>query len=556
MARMDGGRSVVESLRVHGVRTVFGVVGSTLFSVFDALYDDPQISLITPRGEDGAGHMADAYARVTGEAGVCLFTIGAGAAYGLSAIGEAYADSVPVLVICTQIPSQYLDKNKGVYHECQDQLMMFRPVTSWCHRISHVGEISGAIREAFYRMRSGRPRPVMLEIPADVLSEQADINIAQPAPLSVLAPSDDLIKAAAKALQSAKCPVIWAGGGVVSAQAGEDLKELADLLQAPVFGTSTSKGILSDDYPLMLGNILTQSSIIESQILNTADVMLALGTRFSERATRSTDTQAGRDAIGRSTKGWTVRLPNNLIHVDIDSGEFGRNYAPSLAIHADVRLTLRKLLDTLRSKKLPPRKPNASQIQELKLAARGDIRKRFPEEIELLEELRRVIPNDAIVSAQSIPGHWARFAFPMYQPASFLFAYSFGSMGYAFHAAIGAKIALPKRSVIALCGDGGFMFGCGEMATIAHYRLPIPIVIFNNNGFKILQTSQRRRFGRVIGTDLTNPDFVKLGESFGFRTDRVTDIPALGRSIKKAFSADAPTLIEAVLDFRPREFSV
>lgn len=554
--RMDGGRAVVEALRAHGVSKVFGVVGSTLFSVYDALYDDPQISLITPRGEDGAGHMADAYARVSGDVGVCLFTVGAGAAYGLSAIGEAFADSIPVLVICTQIPAGYLDRNKGVYHESQDQMAMFKPVTGWCHRVTRAADIPEAIREAFRRMRSGRPRPVMLEIPADVLGAECDAPILPPAPVAEVAVDDAQVRAAADLLRAAKNPVIWAGGGVVRAQAGAELQELAELLQAPVLGTSTSKGILPDDYPLMLGNILTQSPLIETQALNAADVMLALGTRFSERATRSTDSSASRDAIGRSTEGWTVRIPANLIHVDIDPGEFGKNYPPKLAVQADARVFLRRLLDALRAGGCAPRKSKAARFKKLKSAARADIKMRFPEEIELLEKLRRAIPREAIVSAQSIPGHWARFAFEMYLPANFLFAYSFGSMGYAFHAAIGAKLAFPERPVIALCGDGGFVFGCGEMATIAHYKLPIPVVIFNNHGFKILQTSQKRRYGRVVGTDLTNPDFIQLGKSFGFRTQRVRTLSALGSSIRKAFAADGPTLIEAVIDFTAREFSV
>lgn len=557
MKRMDGGKAVVESLRAHGVQTVFGVVGSTLFSVYDALYDDPDIRLITPRGEDGAGHMADAYARVTGREGVCLFTVGAGAAYGLSAIGEAYADSIPVLVICTQIPTKYLDQNKGVYHECRDQLAMYEPVTGWCTRVTRAEDIPGVIAEAFTRMRSGRPRPVMIEIPADVLSAACDALIPQPATMAPSSPDRAAVTSAVNLLLAARRPVIWAGGGVVRAGAGAQLQLLAERLSAPVLSTSTSKGVMPDDHPLMFGNILTQSQRIEAEIVNQADLVLAIGTRFSERATRSTNPQAGRDAIGRSVQGWTVRMPDKLIHVDVDATEFGKNYAPTLAIQADAGAFLSEVLAALpASARGAGKVGNEARFQALKAEARADIKQRFPEEMELLDALRRAIPRDAIVSAQSIPGHWARFAFEMYQPASFLFAYSFGSMGYAFHAVIGAKLAQPERPVIALCGDGGFMFGVGEMATIAQYQLPIPVVIFNNSGFKILQTSQKRRYGRVIGTDMVNPDFIKLGDSFGFRTERVTTIAALATSIQTAFAAAGPTLIEAVIEFTPREFSV
>ena len=171
--------------------------------------------------------------------------------------------------------------------------------------------------------------------------------------------------------------------------------------------------------------------------------------------------------------------------------------------------------------------------------------------METIDAIREALPRDTIVSAQSIVGHWTRYTLEMYQPASFLFANTFGSMGYAFHAAIGAKIACPNRPVVAFCGDGGFMFGAGELATIAHYRLNIPIVVFNNGGYKILNNTQRRRFGRTIGTELTNPDFVKLGEAFGFRTCRAKGNAELKQALQQALAADSPTMIEVPIEFVP-----
>lgn len=551
MPRMSGARALVQSLAAHDVEVAFGVLGSTLFTVYDELYEHPSIRLIAPRAEDGACHMADAYARVTGKVGVCMVTVGAGAAASLSAMGEAYAESWPVLNICTQIPSPYLEQNKGVYHECRDQPGMFRPVTGWCHRITRAGEIPEAVREAFHRMRSGRPRPVMLEIPSDVLAQEEDAEILPPAPIRRPPVDEAAVERAAQLLLQAKRPVIWAGGGVVKAHAGEELQQLAELLQAPVFATNGSKGILPDDHPLMLGNVLTMSAAVEQQALNTADAMLALGTRFSERATRSTDKSAARDVTGRSSKGWTIRLPRELIHVDIDPEEFNRNYPARLAIHADARDALLKLLAALKRAGAAPRAPRAAEIQALKTAARDELGQRVPEEIKLLDELRRALPRNAIVSAQSIVGHWARYAFDVYEPGTFLFANTFGSMGFAFHAAIGAKIACPDRPVAALCGDGGFMFGCGEMATIAHYKLAMPVVIFDNGGFKILNNTQKRRFGRTIGTELTNPDFVKFGEAFGFRAVRATNAGELAARVAEALKADRATMIEMPIEFTP-----
>ena len=549
MTRMSGGKALVESLNVHGVETVFGVLGSTLLPVYDALCDRSDIRLIAPRGEDGALHMADAYARVSGKVGVGMVTVGAGAVASLSAMGEAYAESWPVLNIITQVPTPYLDTDRGVYHECPRQLEMFKPVTGWAHRVTSVEEIPEAVREAFRRMRTGRPRPVALEIPADLLRNEADINIRPPAEPESSRMDEAGIAKAAELLAKAERPLLWAGGGVVKAQAGPELQALAELLQAPILGTNGSRGVVPEDHPLMLGNVLTMCSTVETKILETADVMLALGTRFSERATRTRRKDAEADVTGRSAKGWTIRIPKQLIHVDIDPSEFGKNYQPSLAVQGDARDVLQRLLKLLGGK--PARRSRVEEVTAVTREARQELVDRVPAEVELLDAIRNVLPRNTIVSAQSIAGHWARYALPMYEPSSFLFANTFGSMGFAFHAAIGAKIACPDRPVVAFCGDGGFMFGCGELATVAHYRLNIPIVVFNNGGYKILNNTQRRRFGRTIGTELTNPDFVKLGESFGFRACRANGHAELASALRDALAADSPTMIEVPIEFVP-----
>lgn len=551
MTRMSGGKALVESLYAHNVETVFGVLGSTLLPAYDALCDRSDIRLIAPRSEDGAVHMADAYTRVSGKPGVAMITVGAGAVASLSAMGEAYAESWPLLNIITQVPTPYLDQAKGVYHECPGQLDMFKPVTGWTHRVMSTAEIPDAVREAFRRMNSGRRRPVALEIPADLLRNEAEVEIGAPLPIDKVAVDDTAIARAADMLASAARPILWAGGGVVQAGAGKELQALAELLQAPILSTSGSRGIVSEDHPLMLGNLLTMAYAVESQVMDTADVMLALGTRLTERTTRSRRKDAESDVTGRSAKGWTMRIPKKLIHADIDQGEFGKNYPPELTIHGDAKDVLVKLIAALRAKGMPTRASRTADIGAIKAAARKELRQRVPAEMEMIDGIREALPRDTIVSAQSIVGHWTRYTLEMYQPASFLFANTFGSMGYAFHAAIGAKIACPNRPVVAFSGDGGFMFGAGELATIAHYRLNIPIVIFNNGGYKILNNTQRRRFGRTIGTELTNPDFIKLGEAFGFRTARAKGTVELKKALQEALVADSPTMIEVPIEFVP-----
>jgi acetolactate synthase-1/2/3 large subunit len=551
MPRMTAAKALVETVAANGVDTVFGVLGSTLFQVYDELYDRPQVRLITPRSEDGALHMADAYARVTGKVGVGMITVGAGAAASISAMGEAYAESIPVLNIVTQVPTPYLDQERGIYHECKDQMAMFRPVTGWCQRITKPEEVAPIVNEAFRRMRNGRPRPVMLEIPSDVLRLKGDIVIPAPSQASTPAIREADVRRVADTLAVAKSPVLWAGGGTTRAGAGAELAELAELLGAPILGTNGSRGIVPDDHPLMIGNIMTMSPIIENEILDAADVMLALGTRFSERATRSTDKKAALDVTGRSARGWTIRMPKTLIHVDIDPAEFNRNCAAAQTVHADARDFLQQLVAELKTRKFRQPEPRVERIAMIKDRAHAGLRERVPVEMQLLADLRAVLPRNGIVAAQSILGHWARYAMEMYEPGKFLFANTFGSMGYAFHAAIGAKIGCPERPVVALCGDGGLMFGCGELATIAHYKLPIAIVVFNNGGFKILQNTQKKRFGRHIGTDLTNPDFVKLGNAFGFHTARIDDLAQLAPAVGAALTKDRATLIEVPVEFKP-----
>ena len=551
MPRMTASKALVETLAVNGVDTIFGVLGSTLLPVYDDLIDHPAIKLIAPRGEDGALHMADAYGRVTGKVGVGLITVGAGAANSVSAMGEAYAESMPLLNIVTQVPTQYLDQEKGVYHECRDQMGFFKPVTGWCRRITDPAEVPAVINEAFTRMQSGRPRPVMLEIPSDVLKMEADFTIPPAARVSKPKVDAQQVKRTADLVAAAKRPVLWAGGGAVRAGAGPVLAELAELLQAPVLGTNGSRGVIPDDHPLTMGNMMTMCPLIEDEILNTADLMLALGTRFSERATRSTDKKAALDVTGRSAKGWTIRIPKTMVHVDIDAAEFNHNYPTQLGVQADAREFLQALLGELRARKFSPAERRVEQIAMIKDRARMGLRERVPAEMKFLDDLRTALPRNGILAAQSIAGHWARYAFDMYEPGKFLFANTFGSMGYAFHAAIGAKIGCPERPVVALCGDGGFMFGCGELATIAHYKLAIPIVIFNNGGYKILQNTQKKRFGRHIGTDLTNPDFMKLGDAFGMHTARVDDLDKLAPTIGAALKKDRATLIEVPVEFKP-----
>ena len=532
MPKLTGGQAVVQSLEAEGAQVAYGVLGSHLMPTYDALYDSP-IKLITPRNEDSAGHMADAYTRVSGNPGVVLTTVGPGAAGVACAMGEAYNESWPMLHISTQILSEHMGKEKGFYHDGPAQSEMFVPVSSWQHTVQDIGEIPEAINEAYRRMRTGRPRPVFLEIPTDFLHGEADFTILPPANVTPSPENQSEIKDATELLKQAKRPILWIGGGAVKAAASAEVKAMAEILQAPVFCTNGSKGVLPDDHPLALGNLLTVSDTLQNEVLAKGDAVLAIGTRFSQRA----------------TKQWTLPLPENLIHCDIDPAEFGKNYKAKVTIEGDARVVLQALMHNLEKTGYIAAESRLEAIQKLKTAAFAEMKAKQPEVFQAMRDIRSILSRNAIVASQSIMGHWTRFGFECYQPGQFLFANTFGSMGFAFHAAVGAKAAFPEREIVAFCGDGGFMFGCGELATLQQYNLSMPVVIFNNGGYSIIRQRQESRYNRHIGTVLTNPDYVKLAEAFGFHGKRVPEIKGLAPAIAEALRADKTTIIEVPLEF-------
>lgn len=532
MSKLTGGQAVVQSLEAEGAQVAYGVLGSHLMPTYDALYDSP-IKLITPRNEDSAGHMADAYTRVSGNPGVVLTTVGPGAAGVACAMGEAYNESWPMLHISTQILSEHMGKEKGFYHDGPAQSEMFVPVSSWQHTVQSIGEIPEAINEAYRRMRTGRPRPVFLEIPTDFLHSEANFTILPSANVTPPPANQSEIKDAIKLLKQAKRPILWVGGGAVKAGAIAEVKAMAEMLQAPVLCTNGSKGVLPDDHPLALGNLLTVSDTLQNEVLAKGDAILAIGTRFSQRA----------------TKQWTVPMPENIIHSDIDPAEFGKNYKPKITVEGDARVVLQALINGLRKDGFNAAESRLEATQKLKTAAFAEMKTKQPEVFQAMQDIRSILSRDAIVASQSIMGHWTRFGFECYQPGQFLFANTFGSMGFAFHAAVGAKAAFPEREIVAFCGDGGFMFGCGELATLQQYKLSMPIVIFNNGGYSIIRQRQESRYNRHIGTVLTNPDYVKLAEAFGFYGKRVVEIEGLAPAIAEALKADKTTIIEVPLEF-------
>ena len=524
--RITGGEAVVRSLETHQVGTVFGIPGTHNLAIYEALRQTDSIRHILARHEQGAAFMADGYARASGQVGVCLSTTGPAALNTLASLGTAYSDSSPVLCIASQIPAEGIGLDKGFLHECRDQLASFAPVTKWRARADTVDTIPALMREAFAQMLNGRPRPTAVEIPCDTLDDSADLTITAAASAHRLAPESEQIEQAARLLRAARQPVIWAGGGAIGSNAGDELRQLAERLQAPVFTTVLGKGVLPEDHPLAAGNVLLHPA--SRAFLAECDLMLAVGTRFTEE----------------ETDRWALRMPDSLIHIDIDPEEIDRNYPATVGIVADARAALQQISARLHDVRRQ-QSDQAAGIADLRQRIWRYCQARAPEGVELVHTLRTALPRDAIiVSDLTVAAYWCRRLLDIYEPRTFIYPWGFCTLGFGLPAAIGAKVARPERPVVVLCGDGGFMFNCQELAAAVQYDLPLVVIVFNDSAYGVLRPQQEVRYGGAHEVDVVNPDFVALAGAFGVDGCRVDSIEQLGPTVAKAIEADRTTLIE------------
>lgn len=521
----NGARVLVRALKTHGVDVIFGIPGIHNLSIYDALYADPSVRLVTSRDERGAAHMADGYARATGRPGVCLTVPGPGVTNALTGLGEAYADSSPVLLLATQLATGTIAVDKEDFHQLRDTEAVLRSVSQWGTRPRSAVEIAAAVVEAFDRFRTRRPRPCYIDLPMDVLNAPAESTPPVVAREPRLPDPDPArIARACAMLLAAERPLLLLGGGARAAS--QPLRELAQRTGTPVVMSSSGKGIVPEDHPLSLGDGWMAHQL-GREALERADCVLAVGCRFGPL----------------TTSWWSRRIGGLLIHVDIDPDEIGKHQPAELGIVADATAAARALLDRLAG---PARAPwlNPVEVRERRRAA---MRTRAPEAVMTLERLRSVLPDEALLF-NDINGIacWGAGAFVCRQPRTFHYPIGFGCLGFAFPAAIGAKIAQPDRPVVALSGDGGFLFTGQELATAVHERVNVVVVVFNDQGYGTIKADQAYRYpGREVGGDLSSPDFVRYAEAFGARGLRVDALEDLHLAVEQALRLDGPTVIEA-----------
>jgi acetolactate synthase I/II/III large subunit len=521
MARLTGGQALVEAVRREGVEVIFGLPGVQLDPLFDALFEARErVKVIHTRHEQATSYMADGYARTTGKVGTCLVVPGPGLLNATAGLSTAYACSSPVLCLTGQIESGLIGVGRGELHEIPKQLQMLESVTKWAARATSPAEIPALVREAFRQLRDGRPRPVALEVPPDVLSAQGEVEF--PAPEEPARPAGDpaLLRRAAEILRGAERPVIFAGGGVIRGGAWEELRALAEATQAPVIMSENGRGAVSDRH------YLGHAGASIRFLLPDADAILAVGTRLLEPAVN-------------------IGLPAGVpvIHLDIDAEEVGRNAKTEVGIVADAKLGLAALADLVGGgTKRPSREAEMLAVKE-KVA---DLLFELQPQQSLAAALRAALPDDGIVvSEMTQMGYYASVGLPIYEPRTYLTPGYQGTLGYGYATALGAQVGHPDRRVVALCGDGGFMYNVQELATAKQHRIPLVGVVFNDSAFGNVKRMQKARLGgQTYATELQNPDFVALARSFGVVGLRAETPDAFEGTLREALATNEPVLID------------
>ena len=523
---MKGGDILIECLKAQGVSAVFGMPGTQNIQIYDALLrrGKDTIDHYLVRHEYAATQMADGFARATGEVGVAITVPGPGASNASTGILEAFTDCAPVLLITGQSDSSLYSKHPSKMFHGLDQMRFFESITKYCAIAHTVAEIPVVVENAFKAMRNGRPGPTMLEFPMDVVTGEGEVRIPPRVARAELPPPNDAdLSTAVETIRSAKMPLIFAGSAVFHANARNELRLLAEKLNAPVIVTRNGKGVLSEDHPLALQICY---GYLGREALQRADCLIGIGPRFTSIDTRN----------------WSLKLPQPFIQIDEDPDEIGLEYPCDVGVVGDLKLTLQALIEDVA--------PGENGWNETLtgLRTKFDAQPSLP----VIHELKDVLPRDTIYAIDVHALGYASFAeFPIYDPRTFLYPNIGVALGHAYPAAIGAKVAHPDRPVICFSGDGGFLMGAVEMATAMKYGINVVAIVVNDGALSAIKGSQQKGCeGRTIDTDLLNPDFVDFAKSFGAYTKRVEDLGDFKEALCDALAAEKPALIEVMLQER------
>ena len=545
---ISGAEAIVRSLKREGVKVIFGIPGGSVLPLYDALYD-ADIKHVLGRHEQCVAHMADGYARASGRPGVCVATSGPGATNLVTGLATAYMDSSPVIALTGQVARPMIGKD--AFQEA-DIVGIVTPITKYCFQLTSVEEIPRVFKTAFTIASTRRPGPVLIDMPVDVQREQAEVEFTDDMDLKGYNPNPpkvnhDRVKKAAEILAEAERPLILAGGGIIWSGAHEELVKLAELLSAPVVTSLMGKGAIPEDHPLSLGMIGMHGKAYANYAVVECDVLLAIGTRFSDRTTGKFDEFA---------KG------AYKIHVDIDSAEINKNVNIDLPIIGDAKEVLRLLIKELKKlQRIKPRDTWLNRIRELRAAfERGTeestgCQLRPSLVIKLLNKMLE--PGKSIVTTGVGQNQmWCALHYIARSPRSFITSGGLGTMGFGFPAALGAKVACPEKVVVDIDGDGSFLMTEQDLATSVTEGIPIIVIILNNSALGMVRQWQhllyRRRF---MATNLGSiPDFVKLAQAFGAEGIRPGSCEELEEALKQAMKNEVTTVIDVPISQEERVF--
>jgi thiamine pyrophosphate-dependent acetolactate synthase large subunit-like protein len=531
MPHLTGGQAVVAALRAHGVDTIFGIPGVHTLPLYDAMLDEPGLRHVLARHEQGAGFMADGYARISGKEGVVSVITGPGVTNVATPVADAYADAVPLLVIASGLPRASRGRRRGELHETKNQFGVMDALAGWTRAVEYVEEIPDAIRDVFRAMRMGRPHGAYIEIPLDLLEMGAQFTITAPAPLAPPLPSGK-IPVIAKYLREAQRPLIMAGNGVTAAGANAQLLQLAELLGAPVMLDRKSRDTLPTRHPLVIttsGYPLTPAMY---EMISTSDVVLVI------------DSRSGASTPGQSK----LRLPDTVLQIDREPSEIGRLFPVTLGMVADARFALDGLLAALQD--APRDRPSRyEEVAHVKGSLVEHVRQRYGGNMAFLDAVREAVPEDGVIVADMTKlGYASSEYLPLYEARTYIHPSELCSIGCGLPIALGAKVAAPDKPVVTLCGDGGFLLNVGELATAVQEQIDVVTVVFNDATYTAVKQQQARRYHRrYIATDLHAPDYVTIAQAFSINGLRVSTPHDLSEALAQAIQRGGSTLIEVTL---------
>ena len=536
MSKLSGGQALVKSLVREGVEYVFGLPGVQMYGIISALRDEPSIKLIVPRHAQATTYMADGYFRSTGKTGVALVVPGPGIYNAGAGLSTAYSRSSSVVLIAGQIPRKTIGKDFGGLHEVNDQLEITHPITKWQKRIFSPNEVPEAVHMAFNISKTGRTRPVHLELPPETMVEKQEVNLLDPIPFEI---NEDIDKVAEviEHINTSRNPVIYAGGGIARSNSEELFMKFVDHSGIPVITSASGKGIISDDHPLALGSSLGPFGNLK-EYLESSDLIIAIGTRFSLR-----------NPIKDNVK---------VIHIDVDQDVIGKIHKKSIPVVTDLRFFLKNIIqnmDFIKEQKISER---ISTVSKIRKSIENSKEEHNEPQRSYLNLIREGTPKDSFfIAGMTQLGYYSRPHWKTYFPKTYIDSGYSGNLGFSFPTSLGVKIGNPDKPVVCLSGDGGFMYNSSELSTAVKYGINVVTIIYNDGAYGNVARDLDDDFGGTYETSFTNPDFVKLAESYGAIGLRANEPKEISNLITEALALNKPVIIDMPVKRvgRPKIFS-